>query len=58
MSRGIAEFQPDRLVQVLAARLSQTQLATMVGVSPATISKWRSGQQAPESEALERWLQS
>ena len=55
MSRGITEFQPDRLVQVLAARrLSQTQLATMVGVSPATISKWRSGQQAPESEALER----
>lgn len=55
MSRGIAEFQPERLVQVLTARrLSQTQLATMVGVSPATISKWRSGQQAPESEALER----
>ncbi|WP_145511572.1 XRE family transcriptional regulator [Yersinia kristensenii] len=55
MSRGISEFQPDRLAQVLAARrLSQTQLATMVGVSPATISKWRSGQQAPESDALER----
>ncbi|WP_208950999.1 XRE family transcriptional regulator [Rahnella sp. ChDrAdgB13] len=55
MSRGITEFQPDRLMQVLAARrLSQTQLATMVGVSPATISKWRSGQQAPESDALER----
>lgn len=55
MSRGIAEFQPERLVQVLAARrLSQTQLATMVGVSPATISKWRSAQQAPEADALER----
>lgn len=55
MSRGIFEFQPDRLAQVLAARrLSQTQLATMVGVSPATISKWRSGQQTPESDALER----
>jgi len=55
MSRGITEFQPDRLMQVLAARrLSQTQLATMVGVSPATVSKWRSGQQAPESDALER----
>lgn len=55
MSRGIAEFQPERLVQVLAARrLSQTQLATMVGVSPATISKWRSAQQTPEAEALER----
>lgn len=55
MSRGIAEFQADRLVQVLAARrLSQTQLATMVGVSPATISKWRSAQQTPEAEALQR----
>lgn len=55
MSRGIAEFRPERLVQVLAARrLSQTQLASMVGVSPATISKWRSGQQAPETSALER----
>ncbi|QKJ57264.1 XRE family transcriptional regulator [Serratia fonticola] len=55
MSRGIAEFQPERLIQVLAARrLSQTQLATMVGVSPATVSKWRSGQQAPETSALER----
>lgn len=55
MSRGVVEFQPERLIQVLAARrLSQTQLATMVGVSPATISKWRSGQQAPEIEALER----
>lgn len=55
MSRGIAEFQPERLVQVLAARrLSQTQLATMVGVSPATISKWRSAQQTPEADALDR----
>ncbi|MBH2985572.1 ImmA/IrrE family metallo-endopeptidase [Serratia marcescens] len=55
MSRGINEFQPERLIQVLAARRqTQTQLATMVGVSPATISKWRSGQQAPEAEALKR----
>lgn len=55
MSRGINGFQPDRLSQALAARrLSQVQLAAMVGVSPATVSKWRSGQQAPEAEALER----
>lgn len=58
MSRGgIAGFQPERLRQILAARrLSQVQLASMVGVSPATISKWRSDQhqQAPEREALER----
>lgn len=55
MSRGIRDFQPLRLAQVLAARrLSQAQLALMVGVSPPTISKWRSGLQAPEVEALER----
>lgn len=55
MKRGINGFEPDRLVQVLAARrLSQVQLATMVGVSPPTVSKWRSGQQSPESETLER----
>ncbi len=56
MSRGgIQGFQKDRLSQVLAARrLSQAQLASMVGVSPATVSKWRSGTQAPERDALER----
>ncbi len=56
MSRGgIQGFQRDRLSQVLAVRrLTQVQLAAMVGVSPATISKWRAGTQAPESEALDR----
>lgn len=55
MSRGINGFQPDRLIQALAARrLSQAQLALMVGVSAPTISKWKSGQQAPEADALER----
>ncbi len=56
MSRGgIQGFQEDRLSQILAARrLTQVQLASMVGVSPATISKWRAGTQAPEREALER----
>jgi Zn-dependent peptidase ImmA (M78 family)/DNA-binding XRE family transcriptional regulator len=56
MSRGgIQGFQKERLSQVLAARrLSQTQLASLVGVSPATVSKWRSGSQSPEREALER----
>lgn len=53
MSRGITGFEPGRLVQALAARgLSQVALASMVGVSPATISKWKSGQQSPEAEAL------
>jgi len=56
MSRGgIQGFQEGRLSQILAARrLTQVQLASMVGVSPATISKWRAGTQAPEREALER----
>lgn len=56
MSRGgIQGFQQDRLSQVLAARrLTQVQLAALVGVSPATVSKWRAGSQAPERQALER----
>jgi Zn-dependent peptidase ImmA (M78 family)/DNA-binding XRE family transcriptional regulator len=56
MSRGgIQGFQNDRLGQVLAARrLTQAQLASMVGVSPSTVSKWRAGTQAPEREALDR----
>lgn len=56
MSRGgIQGFKSERLSQVLSARqLTQAQLASLVGVSPATISKWRSGSQAPEREALER----
>jgi Zn-dependent peptidase ImmA (M78 family) len=55
MSRGISGFQAPRLAQALdARRLSQAQLSAMVGVSPATVSKWRSGAQAPEHETLER----
>ncbi|MGN5221453.1 XRE family transcriptional regulator [Aeromonas veronii] len=55
MSRGINNFQTGRLAQILAARrLSQAQLAMMVGVSPPTISKWNSGLQAPSAEALDR----
>jgi len=56
MSRGgVQAFHNERLSQVLAARrLSQAQLASLVGVSPATVSKWRSGIQAPERDTLER----
>jgi Zn-dependent peptidase ImmA (M78 family)/DNA-binding Xre family transcriptional regulator len=56
MSRSaVQSFKKDRLGQMLAARrLSQVQLASMVGVSPATVSKWRSGNQAPEQDALAR----
>lgn len=53
MSRGITGFEPGRLIQALSARgLSQVALASMVGVSPATVSKWKNGQQFPEAEAL------
>lgn len=52
---GVQGFQNDRLSQILAARrLTQVQLASMVEVSPATISKWRAGTQVPERDALER----
>lgn len=52
---GVQGFQKDRLSQILAARrLTQVQLASMVDVSPATVSKWRAGTQAPERDALER----
>lgn len=56
MSRGgIQGFQKERLSQILSARrLTQAQLASMVGVSPSTISKWRAGTQAPERDALDR----
>lgn len=53
MSRGITGFEPGRLIQALSARgLSQVALASMIGVSPATVSKWKNGQQSPEAEAL------
>ncbi|MDO8907322.1 MAG: XRE family transcriptional regulator [Pseudohongiella sp.] len=56
MSRGgVLGFQSDRLKQILAARrLTQLQLASLVGVSPGTVSKWRAGSQAPERSALDR----
>lgn len=56
MSRGAVQgFRADRLAQILAARrLTQTQLAGLVGVSGATVSKWKAGTQAPEWDALQR----
>lgn len=55
MKKGTTGFEPARMEQVLAARrLSQVQLAAMVGVSAPTISKWRNGVQAPEASALEK----
>ena len=55
MTRGVNDFKAPRLQQALATRgLTQGQLASLVGVSPSTISKWRAGDQAPEASALER----
>lgn len=56
MSRGgIRSFQKQRLSQALDAReLKQEQLAALVGVAAGTISKWRSGEQVPELEKMER----
>lgn len=57
MNRGIKGFQPARLLQVLAARrLTQVQLAAMVGVSASTVSKWKNEEQpqAPEPATLAR----
>lgn len=53
MKRGVSGFRPERLAQVLEARgISQVQLAALAGVSAGSISKWRSGQQEPQAEAL------
>jgi Zn-dependent peptidase ImmA (M78 family)/transcriptional regulator with XRE-family HTH domain len=55
MKRGVSGFRGERLSQALdVRRLTQVQLASMVEVSPPTISKWRSGQQNPDPDALER----
>lgn len=55
MRTGVAGFQPDRLVQARLCRgLTQTALATMVGRSSGTVSKWEKGDQVPEADALER----
>jgi Zn-dependent peptidase ImmA (M78 family)/transcriptional regulator with XRE-family HTH domain len=59
MSRGVQDFKPERLKQALAARkFTQGQLAMLVKVSAATVSKWRSGDQAPEADALDRLAES
>lgn len=55
MKRSVSGFLGERLSQALdVRRLTQVQLASMIEVSPPTVSKWRSGQQNPDPEALER----
>lgn len=57
MTRGVENFQPARLQQALATRaLTQGQLASLIGISPSTISKWmkEGAKHSPEATTLER----
>lgn len=54
MRSGVSGFQSERLLQARLVRgLTQAALAAMVGRSSGTVSKWESGEQSPESDALE-----
>jgi Zn-dependent peptidase ImmA (M78 family)/transcriptional regulator with XRE-family HTH domain len=54
MRVGVPGFVPARLVEARAARriFSQKSLATLISVSPATVSKWESGTHGPDADAL------
>lgn len=55
MTKGINALQSERLEQALAARnLTKGQLASLVGVSASTVTKWSKGDQFPEAETFER----
>lgn len=56
MSRiGVSNFRPERLAQLLEIRnLKQSNVASMIGIGAATISKWLSGDQFPEIDTLDR----
>jgi Zn-dependent peptidase ImmA (M78 family) len=52
-------FQPLQLTQARVARgLTRMALATAVKRSPPSVSKWESGQQTPDAEALEALAQA
>lgn len=53
MRVGVPEFQPLRLAQIREyAGVTKTSIANALGLSPATLSKWESGQQLPTIEKL------
>jgi Zn-dependent peptidase ImmA (M78 family)/transcriptional regulator with XRE-family HTH domain len=54
MRVGTPGFVPDRLIEARAARRisSQKALATLISVSPGSVSKWESGTHAPDADAL------
>lgn len=55
MTKGINDLQPARLEQALAARrLTKGQLASLVGVTAPTVTKWCKGDQAPEANTFDR----
>lgn len=55
MTKGIRDLQPARLEQALEARgLAKGQLASLVGVSASTVTKWCKGDQAPEADTFDR----
>lgn len=52
--RTVGNFVPDRLSQALSVRgFSATELAARIGVTNTTISRWRTGNQAPSPAMLE-----
>ncbi|WP_444912027.1 helix-turn-helix domain-containing protein [Microbulbifer sp. PAAF003] len=53
MRTGVSGFQPERLLQARESLgITRVALATLVGVSPATISNWEKGSQLPEEDKL------
>lgn len=53
-TRSVGNFVPDRLSQALSVRgFSATELAARIGVTNTTISRWRTGNQAPSPAMLE-----
>ena len=54
MRVGTPGFVPARLVEARAARRisSQKALASLISVSPGSVSKWESGTHAPDADAL------
>lgn len=54
MRVGTPGFIPERLIEARAARRisSQKALATLISMTPGSISKWESGTHSPDAEAL------
>lgn len=54
MRVGTPGFVPERLIEARAARRIQSmkELARILGVNPSSVSRWETGKQAPEADAL------